>query len=207
MKVLRLVLPLLLACSMGAMAQDAPPASNAPTATNDAPAAADFGGQAPMVTSPVPQALAEVSRTATARTEFVLDRPMLELAARFSHDNPELRKVVASLNAVGVHSFHYRDGLEPDAMLGASVAQEYREHGFIQLLRKHRNENGQVTDLWLRMDGADVREIALLWVGPRDVNLVTVSGTISMMDLLKLGGHFGIPKMDGLGLPLPKADR
>ena len=168
---------------------------------------ADFGGQAPLVASPVPQALAEVSRTATARTEFVLDRPMLELAARFSHDNPELRKVVAALNAVGVHSFHYRDGLEPDAMLGASVALEYRERGFTQLLRKHRNQNGQVADLWLRMDGAAVREIALLWVGPRDVNLVTVSGTISMMNLLKLGGHFGIPKMDGLGLPLPKGDR
>jgi len=203
MKVLRLVLPMLLACSMAALAQDASPALEDSSQNS----ISGFAAQERSQTTPVPQALADASRTASTRTEFVLDRPMLELASRFTHDNPELRKVMAALNAVGVHSFHYRDGLEPDALLGISVAQEYRERGFIQLLRKHRNDGGVVSDLWLRMDGAEVREIAVMWMGPRDVNLVTVSGTLSMADLLKLGGHFGVPKMDGLGLPLPKVDR
>ena len=208
MKVLRLVLPMLTACSMllacsTLVAQDAPPAME-DTSQNSI---SGFAAPERQQTAPVPQALADASRTASTRTEFVLDRPMLELASRFTHDNPELRKVMAALSAVGVHSFHYRDGLEPDALLGASVAQEYRERGFIQLLRKHRNDGGVVSDLWLRMDGAEVREIAVMWMGPRDVNLVTVSGTLSMADLLRLGGHFGVPKMDGLGLPMPKLDR
>jgi hypothetical protein len=208
MKVLRLVLPMLTACSM-LLACSTLVAQVAPPALEDSSLGSISGFAAPerQQTAPVPQALADASRTASTRTEFVLDRPMLELASRFTHDNPELRKVMAALSAVGVHSFHYRDGLEPDALLGASVAQEYRERGFIQLLRKHRNDGGVVSDLWLRMDGAEVREIAVMWMGPRDVNLVTVSGTLSMADLLRLGGHFGVPKMDGLGLPMPKLDR
>jgi hypothetical protein len=47
------------------------------------------------------------------------------------------------------------------------------------------------------MEGPAIRDIAVLWMGVRDVNFVSVSGSITPLELLHLSGHFGIPRMDG----------
>jgi hypothetical protein len=47
------------------------------------------------------------------------------------------------------------------------------------------------------MDHASIRDIAVLLVGAKELNFISVSGSITPLDLLHLSGHFGIPKMDG----------
>jgi hypothetical protein len=83
--------------------------------------------------------------------------------------------------------------------------QQYRDAGFQHLVSKHRSENGVVSDLWLRMDGSSIRDVAVLWVGARDLNFVSITGSVTPLDLLRLSGHFGIPKMDGgVAVPVPE---
>ncbi len=58
----------------------------------------------------------------------------------------------------------------------------------------------QTTDVWLVMDGANVRGAVVLVESPKSLTLATLAGNLSPVDLLHLRGHFGIPRFEGDGL-------
>jgi hypothetical protein len=210
MKLSRILLMALAGClaAATALAQDPPPTppTVAPAQPQIAapPRAAREGDEREWV----PRGIEELGQNAASRTEFTIDHSMLVLASKLDRNNEDLRRVVAGVNGVSVHSFHYPDPVSFDPMVMNSLMQQYREAGFQHLVSKHRGESGMTTDLWLRMDGSSIRDVAVLWVGARDMNFVTVSGSITPLDLLRLSGHFGIPKMDdGVAVPLPRRDR
>jgi len=154
----------------------------------------------------LPQGVAALGQSAATRTEFSIDHSMLVLASKLDRDNDDLRRVIAGVEGVSVHSFHYPGAVSLDPATMTSIAQEYREAGFQHLVSKHRSDSGLTTDLWLRMEGPAIRDIAVLWMGVRDVNFVSVSGSITPLELLHLSGHFGIPRMDG-GAVIPPPSR
>ena len=156
----------------------------------------------------VPQGIAELGQSAASKTEFKIDHSMLVLATKLDRDNEDLRRVIAGVNGISVHSFHYPAAVSIDPLVMNSIMQQYREAGFQHLVSKRRGESGQTTELWLRMEGSAIRDVAVLWMGARDMNFVTVSGSITPLDLLHLSGHFGIPKMDGgVAVPVPGRER
>jgi len=122
---------------------------------------------------------------------------MLVMASKIDKDNEDLRRVIAGVNGVSVHSFRFPIAVSFDPMIMASIRQQYREAGWQHLVSQHKNDSGLATDLWIRMDHASIQDVAVLFVGVRQLNFVSVSGSISPADLLHLSGHFGIPKMDG----------
>jgi len=192
--------------------QQYPPPQQRPSAQNPSPTGSDLPQSAASshATPPssvdvrqwVPRGIAAMGQSAATRTEFNIDHSMLALATKLDRDNQDLRRVIAGVNGVAVHSFHFPGGVTLDPVTMSSIAQEYREAGFQHLVSKHRGESGLTTDLWLRMEGSSIRDIAVLWAGARDLNFVSVSGSITPLDLLHLSGHFGIPRMDG-GVVVP----
>ena len=57
--------------------------------------------------------------------------------------------------------------------------------------------HNQITDVWLVLDGTNVRGGVVLVESPRSLTLATVAGNLSPVDLLHLRGHFGIPRFEG----------
>jgi hypothetical protein len=84
--------------------------------------------------------------------------------------------------------------------------QQYRDAGWQHLVSRHKSDTGLTTDLWVHLDHAAIRDIAVLFVGVKQMNFVSVSGSITPLDLLHLSGHFGIPRMDG-GVVVPVPER
>jgi hypothetical protein len=212
MKLSRFLLMLLAACSLVAAAgAQTQPQSQYPQPTAappyEAPAMSPYSTPPPAETHLwLPQSVASLGQSAATRTEFSIDHSMLVLASKLDRDNDDLRRVIAGVQGVSVHSFHYPGAVSIDPVTMSSIAQEYREAGFQHLVSKHRGESGLTTDLWLRMEGPAIRDIAVLWMGVRDVNFVSVSGSITPLELLHLSGHFGIPRMDG-GAVIPAPSR
>jgi hypothetical protein len=146
----------------------------------------------------VPDGISALGQYATSRTEFTIDHSMLVLATKLDQDNDDLRRVIAGVNGVSVHSFRFPGGVSYDPRLMGFISQQYREAGWQHLVSNHRREDGTVTtDLWIHLDHAAISDIAVLFVGVKQLNFVAVSGSITPLDLLHLSGHFGIPKMDG----------
>jgi hypothetical protein len=150
-----------------------------------------------------PQGIDALRQSASSKTEFTLDHSMLVFASKLDPDNDDLRRVIAGVNAVSVRNFRYsgRSSYDPESL--GSVKEEYRTAGWKQLMNNHAKDGGPgVTDLWVRMENNAVSNVAVLQAKASEVTFVLVSGSISPLDLFRLGGHFGIPKMDG-GVVIP----
>ena len=155
----------------------------------------------------IPQGIEGLRQSASSKTEFTLDHSMLVFASKLDQDNEDLRRVIAGVNGVSVHSFHFpRPWMyDPDAL--GSVKEEYHAAGWKQLVNSHEKDGGPgVTDVWMRFENNAISNIAILAARANEVNFVVVSGSISPLDLSHLGGHFGIPKIEG-GVLVPNTKR
>jgi hypothetical protein len=182
--------------------QSAEPLPNA--SPNNASPNNDSPNEAPTAAPPsrmrgwIPDGVAVLGQNAASRTEFTLDHALLVLASKLDKNNEDLQKVIAGVNGVSVRSFL-------DTMAMASISQQFREAGWQHLVSKHKNAAGETTDLWLRIDQASIRDVAVLLVKAREVDFILASGSVTPLDLLHLSGHFGIPKMDGgMAVPVPR---
>lgn len=154
-----------------------------------------------------PQAVEALGQNASSRTEFSLDHSMLVFAAKLDPDDEDLRRVIAGVSGVSVHSYRFsRPGMY-DPQLLDGLRQQYRAAGWKHLVGKHDKDGGAgATDLWIHFENNAISNIAVLFAGDNQLNFVTVSGSISPVDLLHLAGHFGIPKIEG-GVIVPAPDR
>jgi len=57
--------------------------------------------------------------------------------------------------------------------------------------------HNETADVWVVMDGVNMRGAVVMTETPQSLTLVTVAGNLSPIDLLHLRGHFGIPRFDG----------
>lgn len=133
---------------------------------------------------------------------------MLVLASKMDQDDEGLRRVIAGVDGVSVHRFRFQSYGTYDPEILNSVRQEYHAAGWQHLAGSHAKDGGPgETDLWIRYQHNTIRNIAVLFAGQDQVNFVAVSGSISPIDLMHLGGHFGIPRIEGgVVVPVPRND-
>jgi len=157
----------------------------------------------------IPQGIESLGQNASSRTEFTLDHSMLVMASKMDQDDDDLRRVLAGVNGVSVHSFRFRAPAMYDPELLGSVRQQYHAAGWKHMVSTHDKNGGPgATDLWIRSENNVIRNIAVLFAGQTQLNFIAVSGSISPIDLLHLAGHFGIPKIQGgVVVPAPGGDR
>jgi len=164
--------------------------------------AAEFASAQPP-TGWVPRGMDALRREASSKTEFTLDHSMLVFAAKLDPDDQDLRRVIAGVSGLSVHSYRFRGAwmYDPDAL--NSVKNEYHAAGWKQLVNNHEKDGGPgTTEVWIHWQNKAVSNVAILVAGAKEVNLIEVSGSISPLDLLHLCGHFGIPKIEG-GVAVP----
>ena len=151
----------------------------------------------------VPQALESLRQSASSKTEFTLDHSMLIFASKLDSDNDDLRRVIAGVSGISIHRFHFAGPGMYDPAALRSVKEEYKSAGWKQLVNNHEKGGGPgSTGLWVRFENNAISDVAVLLAKGDSVNFIVVSGSISPMDLIHLGGHFGIPKIEG-GVVVP----
>ncbi len=157
----------------------------------------------------IPQGIESLGQSAASRTEFSLDHSMLVLASKMDQDDEDLRRVIAGVDGVSVHSFRFKTPATYDPEILGSVRQQYHAAGWKHMVSTHDKNGGSgATDLWIRSENNVIRNIAVLFAGQNQLNFIAVSGSISPIDLLHLAGHFGIPRIEGGAVvPAPGSDR
>jgi hypothetical protein len=175
----------------------APPDPNAQPAP-PAPPAADAG---PVPLEWVPPAMTQLSTEASSRSSFTLDRTMLSAAAGLiSGSDQQTKEAINKLDGVSVHVLQFAVPGSADPALIDSVRQAYHLRGWKHLVSS-TGAGGPVhngtADVWLVLDGMNVRGAVLLIESPKSLALVSLAGNLSPVDLLHLRGHFGIPRFDG----------
>jgi hypothetical protein len=152
-----------------------------------------------------PPALNQLNAEATTRSSFSLDRTTLGLAAGLIPDSePETRQAMAKLDGVSLHLLRFGPAGLADEPAVDNLRLAYHLPGWKHVLSRSAVHSANVevpgsggkTDLWVLMDGLNVREAVALIESPSSLTLVTVAGNISPVDLLHLRGHFGIPRFE-----------
>ncbi len=153
----------------------------------------------------VPPSIEALRQSASSKTEFTLGHSMLVLASKLDSNDEDLRRVIAGVSGLSVHRYRFADAgtYDPEAL--DAVKHEYHAAGWKQLVNNHQQRDGTgVTNLWIRFQNNAISNIAVLVSKADEVTLITVSGSISPLDLSHLGGHFGIPKIEG-GVEVPNS--
>lgn len=151
----------------------------------------------------VPQAIEALRQGASSRTEFTLDHSMLVFASRLDPNNEDLRRVIAGVSACSVHSYRFPKPWMYDPQALSSLREQYHAAGWKQMVGNHQKDGGSgETDLWIRFENNAISNLAFLSAKSNEVDLIAVTGSISPLDLSHLGGHFGIPKIEG-GIVIP----
>jgi hypothetical protein len=148
-----------------------------------------------------PPALDRLNTQAAVKSSFTLDRNLLGMAAGMVPDSEaEDRQVIRKLDGVSVHTMRFGDAGIPDEAEVDSIRAAYHLRGWKHLVTTTKAggpvRNG-TTDVWVVMDGINVRGAVILAETPKSLTLVTVAGNLSPVDLLHLRGHFGIPRFEG----------
>jgi hypothetical protein len=162
------------------------------------PPAADAG---PVPLEWVPPALTQLSAEASSRSSFTLDRTMLAAASGLiSGSDEQTKQAINKLDGVSVHVLQFAVPGAADPGLIEAVRQAYHLRGWKHLVSTEGSggpvHNGKA-DVWLVLDGMNVRGAVMLIEGPKSIALVSLAGNLSPVDLLHLRGHFGIPRFDG----------
>jgi hypothetical protein len=190
-----------LSCGSAQAQAPAQPSSPPPDASNGPPANSDIG---PAILEWVPPALTQLSTQALAKESFTLDRTMLAAAAGLLPGaDADVKQSIAKLDGVSVHVLRFAtDGAADPAAVDA-IRESYHLRGWKHVVSSS-SKGGPVhsgaTDVWLVLDGANVRGAVVLVESPRSLTLATMAGDLSPVDVLHLRGHFGIPRFEGDGL-------
>jgi hypothetical protein len=154
-----------------------------------------------------PQGVEVLRQSASSKTEFSLDHSMLILASKLDSNNVDLVRVIAGVSGVSVHRYRFAEPWTYDQNALRSIKDGYQDAGWMQLVNKHDKDGFPgATDLWVRWQNDVISNIAILVARSEEVTFVEITGSISPLDLSHLGGHFGIPKIEG-GVRVPNQRR
>ncbi len=200
-RLLHLAMPLCFAVISLANAQGPAPVASA----GPAPDSGYYGPSSDANSGPVPlewtpPALVRLSSEAAVKSSFTLDRDMLRMAAGVLADpDAPARAAINKLDGVSVHLLRFGPDGVPDEEAVNAIREAYHLRGWKHLVTTTsaggpiRNET---TDVWMVMDGVNLKGAVILAETAKSVTLVTVAGNLSPIDLMHLRGHFGIPRYE-----------
>ena len=130
--------------------------------------------------------------------EFInidLDGDTLKAAGSFLvSDNASLKPVVDNLKGVYVRSYAF----EQDGQYANSDLEPLR--AYIKTLQWSKiadvKEDKETSEIYVKpLPNNRLGGLAIIDAEPREVNVIYITGDLSMTDLAKLNGNFGIPDM------------
>ena len=175
--------------------------------------AQQYAAPAPPPAYPGPdmsQVFATLSDQPATHSGVTFDRNMIQIAQSVLEANGlDEKRAAAAVTGIAFDTYHYKQPAfyTPEAM--NALLANYKAAGWKHLVNANQTAANTaqpehvVTDLWLHFSGADIDAVTVLTRGVKTMNVIRVTGDLRPLDLLHLGGHFGIPKVDPNAVMVP----
>lgn len=158
----------------------------------------------------VPEGLDALTNQPASHMGYTFDRSQIQAAQQILESGglaPE--RAIAALDSISFDTYRYKDPAfyTPEAMAG--IVEAYHRAGWKHLVDGNPGPansampKSALTDVWLHFTGGDIDHVTVLIRSAKDMNLIQVAGDLRPLDLLHLGGHFGIPKVDPNAVMVP----
>lgn len=147
----------------------------------------------------MPPAFDKLAAKAEESVDVTLDSNMLQLAGKFlsdkDADQAKAKKIISGLKGIYVRSFEFaKEGEYSAADVDAFRAQLQAPtwSRIVGVTSKH----GENNEVYFRTSaGSQIGGVVIIAAEPKELTIVSLTGTISVDDLAELGGQFGIPEV------------
>ena len=139
-------------------------------------------------------------------TAFTFDHDMLQTVNGLINGGSG---PAGDLNSVTIENYRYHEPAFYIPETLHSLVAAYSAAGWQHLVNQHSTPRDSaspvkpLTDLWLHFHGTDIDSLTVLIRAPKQMTVVEVTGDLRPLDLVHLGGHFGIPKVDPNAVMVP----
>jgi hypothetical protein len=168
--------------------------------------------QQPAIPQPpnISSQLANLTDQPSTHFGYTFDKDTLASAQGLLEANGlDAKRAALALRGITFDTYRYRQPAfyTPEAM--AALLDSYHAAGWKHLVDANQTPANSaqptktLTDLWLHFSGPDVDALTVLIRAPKSMNVVQVACDLRPLDLLHLGGHFGIPKIDPSAVMVP----
>jgi hypothetical protein len=151
----------------------------------------------------IPSSFDKFAARAKEMVDVNLDGSLLQLAARFlsdgDADEAQVKKLVSGLKGIFVKSYEFESRGEYTEADLESLRSQLKSPGWSRIVGVRSQRSGENADVYLRSDGNSLGGLVVITSEPRRLTVVNINGSINPDDIRRLGGHFGIPKLDGIG--------
>jgi hypothetical protein len=165
----------------------------------------------------ISQSLSTLADQPATHTGFVFDRSMLQFArGMLESEGMSSKRAAVALSSIAYDNYRYPQPAVYTPATMASIVAAYDSAGWKHLVSSHEHtrdaDPGQpqhrhpATDLWLHFSGSDIDGLTVMARNEKNVNVIQVACDLRPIDLLHLGGHFGIPKVDPDAVMVPAPD-
>jgi hypothetical protein len=144
---------------------------------------------------------------------YTFDRSQMQIAQGLLESGGiDADRAAAALTSISFDTYRYKGAAfyTPETM--ASIVEAYHRAGWKHMVNGNQTPANEaqprtaITDLWLHFSGGDIDHVTVLVRAAKDMNLIQVAGDLRPLDLIHLGGHFGIPKVDPNAVMVPAPD-
>lgn len=157
----------------------------------------------------LPASLEKLVGKAAEVVNVNLDENMLKFAGNFlSKDDPDqaqVQKMMSGIRSICVRSLKFDAGGQYLADDVESLRSQFRSPLWSRMVGVENKRGGENVDVLLRMDKGAVTGLAVIAAEPTELTFVHIDGTIDPSQISKLGGQFGIPKVELPIKPKPAA--
>jgi len=148
----------------------------------------------------MPVDLDKLAAKASETTEVTLTGRMLQLAAKFMNDegDAEAREMVKKLKGIYVRSFQFDKTGEYSEADVESVRSQLKSPLWEKVVGVRSKRDGENAEIYFRTDnsGTQIGGLVIIAADPKELTIVHLDGRLDPNDLDKLGGDFGVPRLD-----------
>jgi hypothetical protein len=144
---------------------------------------------------------------------YTFDRSQMQLARGLLESGGlDIERAAAALTSISFDNYRYKESAFYTPEMMASIVEAYHRAGWKHMVNGNQTAANSaqprtaITDLWLHFSSGDIDHVTVLVRASRDMNLIQVAGDLRPLDLIHLGGHFGIPKVDPNAVMVPAPD-
>ena len=154
----------------------------------------------------MPVNLDRLAAKASETTEVTLNQRTLQLAARFMNDEDDLeaRELVKKLKGIYVRSFEFDKPGEYSQADVEEVRAQLKSPIWEKIVRVHSKRDGENAEVYFKADSnKQIGGLVVIAADPRELTIVHIDGPLDPSDIDKLGGDFGVPRIEVPPQPKP----
>ncbi|HTS28304.1 MAG TPA: DUF4252 domain-containing protein [Bryobacteraceae bacterium] len=148
----------------------------------------------------LPPSVERLADKAEESVSVTLDSNMLRLLARFDDgSDADTRKMLSGVQSIFVRSFQFAFDGEYQAADVAAVRTQFQAAPWARIVGvRSKGIDGDVDVFFKDGGNGKLGGIVIISAEPRELTIVSITGSIEPRQLADLGGHFHIPRLEML---------